>query len=75
MLKCSISLGLLNISLQFFLKYSPASTINPALPHAGSTIISSGVGFISSTIILIICLGVLNCPFVPAVDNLESRYS
>ena len=36
---------------------------------------SSGVGFINSTIILIICLGVLNCPFVPAVDNFERRYS
>ncbi len=36
---------------------------------------SLGVGFTSSTIISIICLGVLNCPFFPAVVNLLSMYS
>jgi len=32
-------------------------------------------GSTSSTIILIICLGVLNCPFFPAVESwLSSRF-
>ena len=40
---------------------------------ARSQIISFIVGFIKSTIIFIMCLGVLNCPFVPAVDNLDNK--
>lgn len=40
-----------------------------------SQIISSGFGCINSTIMRIICLGVLNCPFTPAVASLESKYS
>src|SRR5699024_1879912 len=42
---------------------------------AGSTIVSWGVGFIRATIISIICLGVLNCPFVPELCNLDNKYS
>lgn len=44
-------------------------------PQAGSIIISAGVGFIRFTIILIICLGVLNWPLVPDVESLDNKYS
>ena len=55
--------------------YSADDTRNPAVPHAGSQITSSGVGCTNSTIISRICFGVRNCPFWPAVDSLPSIYS
>ena len=52
-----------------------APTRKPAVPHAGSQIISSGVGANSSTIILMMWRGVRNWPFWPAVDSFPSIYS
>ena len=55
--------------------YFAASMMNPADPIAGSQTISSSVGFISSTIIRMICLGVRNCPLVPDAAILPNIYS
>ena len=48
---------------------------NPAVPHAGSNIVSSLVGLTTSTIKSIILRGVLNCPAFFAVAILFNRYS
>ncbi len=55
--------------------YSAEETRKPAVPQAGSQIVSSGAGASSSTIISRICFGVRNCPFCPAVDSFPSIYS
>lgn len=49
--------------------------MKPALPMAGSQMTSSGVGAMSSTIILMMWRGVRNWPFCPLVASLDSRYS
>ena len=64
------------ISSSYLLRmYSAAETRKPAVPQAGSHIVSSGVGAASSTIISRMCFGVRNCPFWPAVESLLSMYS
>ena len=55
--------------------YSPAETRNPLVPLAGSQIVSSGVGATISTISWMMCRGVRNWPFSPAVAIFESMYS
>ncbi len=48
---------------------------NPAVPQAGSQMMSLGVGAVISTISLMMCRGVRNCPFCPAEAILPSMYS
>lgn len=55
--------------------YWDADTRKPAVPQAGSQIISVGCGFIKATIISIICRGVRNCPFSPEESIIDKRYS
>ena len=55
--------------------YSPAATRKPAVPQAGSQISSLGPGFIISTMSRMMCRGVRNWPFCPAVAILLSMYS
>ena len=45
------------------------------VPLAGSQTTSSGRGAVSSTISWMMCRGVRNCPFCPAVAILPSMYS
>ena len=54
---------------------SAAPTRNPAVPHAGSTTVSSGVGAAISTSAAIRWRGVLNWPACPAVWSLPNVYS
>lgn len=56
-------------------KNSPAATRNPQVPAAGSQMMSCGDGAIISTIMPMMCRGVRNCPFCPAVAILDSMYS
>ena len=75
-IKCSLFFPFISTSFLYFsFKYSPLITRNPDVPHAGSHIVSLGCGSIISTIILIIFLGVLNCPFTPDFSSFESKYS
>jgi hypothetical protein len=55
--------------------YSAAATRKPAVPQAGSQISSPRPGFIISTISWMMCRGVRNWPFCPAVAILPSMYS
>ena len=45
------------------------------MPQAGSQMVSAGLGAIMSTISLMMCRGVRNCPFCPAEAILPSMYS
>ena len=47
----------------------------PAVPQAGSPMVSSGRGSTISTILRMMCLGVRNWPLMPAVVSLLSKYS
>ena len=73
-LKCS-HCSLVMVSSYLLRMYSAALTKKPAVPQAGSQMLSSGVGASSCTIISRMCLGVRNWPFWPAIDSLPSMYS
>ena len=57
--KCS-HCSFVMVSSQWLRMYSAEATRKPAVPQAGSQMVSSGVGCKSSTIILMICRGVRN---------------
>ena len=63
------------ISGWFLRRYSPAITKKPAVPAAGSMIVSVGGGAVMSTMRLMMWRGVGNWPLVPALASLPSMYS
>lgn len=69
------SLASVNNSAWCSRRYSDATTRNPAVPHAGSTIRSAGFGAMRSTMSEMMCRGVRNCPFCPDVASLLNMYS
>ena len=74
--KCSAAASRLrNISGMVLAQVLAGRDEEAAVPQAGSQITSFGVGAVSSTISWMMCRGVRNWPFCPALAILPSMYS
>ena len=73
--KCALSFGSRWISVWWSRRYSPAATRKPAVPQAGSQMMSPGTGAVSSTMSWMMWRGVRNWPFCPALAIFPSMYS